>query len=47
MWIEHIGTIAMIVFVMLIVLKLGIMFMFKLEKRRKQAAKNKIENSQN
>lgn len=45
MWIEHIGTIALIAFIVLIALKLGIMFMFKLEKRRKQAAKNKRQDT--
>jgi hypothetical protein len=36
MWIEHIGTIAMLAFLVLIALKLGVMFWFKWQKHRKQ-----------
>lgn len=45
MWIEHIGTIALVAFAVLVAIKLGIMFMFKLEKRRKQAAKNSAQQT--
>ncbi|MDY0137659.1 MAG: hypothetical protein RBS36_10865 [Thiomicrospira sp.] len=45
MWIEHIGTIALVAFIVLVVIKLGIMFMFKLEKRRKQAAKDAAQQT--
>jgi hypothetical protein len=45
MWIEHIGTIALVAFVVLVALKLGIMFMFKLEKRRKQTAKDAAQQT--
>lgn len=39
MWIEHIGTIAMIAFVVLVALKLGVMFIFKWQKYRKRKQK--------
>lgn len=44
MWIEHIGTIGMIAFVVLIALKLGVMFIFKWQKHRKRKQKSLTQN---
>ena len=37
MWIEHIGTIGMGAFVVLIAIKLGVMLIFKLKRNRKKS----------
>ncbi|MBE0494355.1 MAG: hypothetical protein IBX48_08430 [Thiomicrospira sp.] len=45
MWIENIGTIAMISFVVLVTLKLSVLFIFKWQKHRKRKQKGLTQNA--